>query len=56
MQGRMVYRDEKEYVDIFWRFMGRERVEEMMAYLDVEVGIYLLPFMRMKNRLKTKED
>lgn len=56
IQGRKVYRDEKEYGEIFGRFMRREMVEEMMADLDVEVGIYLLPFLRMKSKLKRKED
>lgn len=36
--------------------MGREGVKEMMADLDIEIGVYLVPFLRMKSRLKTKEE
>lgn len=56
MQGRKVYRDEREYLDLFRKFMGREGVKEMMADLDIEIGMYLVPFLRMKKRLKTKEE
>lgn len=56
IQGRKVYRDEREYIDIFGKFTRRENVKEMMADLDIEVGFYLLPFLRMKRRLKTKEE
>lgn len=36
--------------------MRREGIKEMMADLDIEVGVYLLPFLRMKSKLKLNEE
>lgn len=51
-----MYHDEREYRDIFADFMERETLKEMMVDLDIEIGVYLLPFLGIKSRLKTNEE